>query len=66
MSYMSNFKCQKSNVICQMLNVNKVKLFSERTSGAPPAFFYIVENHLIFTKRIVRGGGIVDGNQGDG
>ena len=30
-------------VECQMLNVNKVKLLSERTSGVPPVIFYTAE-----------------------
>ena len=36
------FKCanvQMSDVKCQMSNVNKVKLLSERTSGVPPVIF---------------------------
>ena len=37
---MQNVKCQKSDVKCQMPEVNKVKLLSERTSGAPPVIFY--------------------------
>ena len=36
------FKCQISDVKCQMSNVNKVKLLSEHTSGVPPVIFYIV------------------------
>ena len=28
-------------VDCQMSNVNKVKLLSERTSGVPPVIFYL-------------------------
>ena len=41
-SQMSNVKCQKSNFYCQyqMPNVNKVKLLSEHTSGAPPVIFF--------------------------
>ena len=36
---MSNVKCQKPNVKCQMPKVNKIKLLSERTFGAPPIIF---------------------------
>ena len=36
---MSNDKIQISNIKCQMPNVNKVKLMSERTFGAPPVIF---------------------------
>ena len=36
---MSSVKCQKSNIKCQMPNVNKVRLLLERTSGASPVIF---------------------------
>ena len=28
-------------VACQLLNVNKIKLLSERTSGVPPVIFIL-------------------------
>ena len=33
-------------VECQMLNVNKVKLLSERTSGVPPVIIPFVEDYV--------------------
>ena len=38
-----------SNVICQMSNVNKVNILSERTSGVPPVIF--VKELLVETGR---------------
>ena len=40
---MSNVKCHKSNVKCQMPNFNKVKLLSERSCGAPAVIFKRVQ-----------------------
>ena len=37
---MSNNKYKMSKIKCQMPKVNKVKLLSERTSGAPPVIFF--------------------------
>ena len=37
---MSKNKYKMSKIKCQMPKVNKVKLLSERTSGAPPVIFY--------------------------
>ena len=42
------FKCSNvhmSNVEYQVSNVNKVKLFSERTSGVPPVIFILLLGH---------------------
>ena len=41
---MSNNKYKMSKIKCQMPKVNKVKLLSERTSGAPPVIF---KNHSV-------------------
>ena len=56
---MSKIKCQKSNVKnqmskikCQMTNVNKIKLLSERTSGAPPVIFSFGNSIEIFVNMI--------------
>ena len=36
-----NVNCQMSKIKCQMPKVNKVKLLTKLTSGAPPVIFYL-------------------------
>ena len=39
-------KCQMSNINYQILDDNKVKLLSERTSGVPPVIFNSITHSL--------------------
>ena len=42
-----------STMKCQMSNVNKVKLLSERTSGVPPVIFGLAEFPNLRGERVI-------------